>query len=163
MTITDDEGETIKATLNEDAIEKDRQLAGYNMLVTSEINMSDEEIYNAYHNLWRIEESFRNMKSELDARPAFVQKEDTIKGHFFICYATVLLERILQFKIFDSKFSSNEIYDFMKSFKVVKERKGRYINIATKTDFIEALRAKLNHPITNFYLTEKQISLMHTR
>lgn len=163
MTITDDEGETIKAKLNEEAIEKDRQLAGYNMLVTSEVKMSDEEIYNAYHNLWRIEESFRNMKSELDARPAFVQKEDTIKGHFFICYATVLLERILQFKIFDSKFSSNEIYDFMRTFKVVKERKGRYINIATKSDFIEALRAKLNHPVTNFYLTEKQISLMHTR
>lgn len=64
--------------------------------------MEDTDIYNTYHNLWRIEESFKLMKSDLDARPAFVQKEDTIKGHFLICYLTVLLERLFQFKILDT-------------------------------------------------------------
>ena len=70
----------IKVELNDKAIEKAKQLAGYNMLVTSEINMSASEIYAAYHNLWRIEESFRIMKSQLDARPVYMQKEDTITG-----------------------------------------------------------------------------------
>ena len=51
--------------LNESAIEKAKQLAGYNMIVTSETRMSASEIYAAYHNLWRIEESFRMMKSSL--------------------------------------------------------------------------------------------------
>lgn len=37
--------------------------------------MKDVEIYDAYHNLWRIEESFRVMKSELDARPVYLQKK----------------------------------------------------------------------------------------
>ena len=45
------------------------------MLVTSEKDMDDIDIYNTYHNLWRIEESFRIMKSDLDARPVFLQKE----------------------------------------------------------------------------------------
>ena len=52
------------------------------MLVTSEISMKDKDVYNAYHNLWRIEESFRIMKSQLDARPVYLQKQDTIVGHF---------------------------------------------------------------------------------
>ena len=69
------------------------------MLVTSEIKMKDVEIYDAYHNLWRIEESFRVMKSELDERPVYLQKENSIKGHFLICYVTILLTRI-----FSSKF-----------------------------------------------------------
>ena len=71
----------IKVELNESAIEKAKQLAGYNMIVTSETRMSASEIYAAYHNLWRIEESFRMMKSQLDARPVYLQKEDTITGH----------------------------------------------------------------------------------
>ena len=55
-------------------IEKELKFAGYNMLVTSEKDMDDIDIYNTYHNLWRIEESFRIMKSDLDARPVFLQK-----------------------------------------------------------------------------------------
>ena len=49
--------------MNEELIQKSLELAGYNMLVTSEISMKDKDVYNAYHNLWRIEESFRIMKS----------------------------------------------------------------------------------------------------
>ena len=74
----------IKVTMNEDLIKKSLELAGYNMLVTSEISMADKEIYTAYHNLWRIEESFRIIKSQLDARPVYLQKKYTITGHFLI-------------------------------------------------------------------------------
>ena len=67
------------------------------MLVTSEISMKDKDVYNAYHNLEN-RRSFRIMKSQLDARPVYLQKQDTIVGHFLICYLAVLLTR-LQFKI----------------------------------------------------------------
>ena len=66
--------------------DNDLMFAGYNPLVTSETQIRDQDIYKTYHNLWRIEESFRVMKSDMDARPAFWQREDTIKGHFLICY-----------------------------------------------------------------------------
>ena len=65
-------------TMNEELIKKSLELAGYNMLVTSELSMSDKDIYEAYHNLWRIEEYFRIMKSQLDARPVYLQKENTL-------------------------------------------------------------------------------------
>ena len=163
MQFLDDQGKSIKPQLNQKAIDKDKELAGYNMLVTSEINMSSKDIYNAYHQLWQIEESFRIMKSELDTRPVYLQKENRIKGHFFICYTAVLLSRILQFKILENKYSASTIYDFMRKFRVVRINSTRYINLLTSKEFVTDLSKKLNQPITNYYLTDKQIKMMHTR
>jgi transposase len=156
VNFTDDKGEKATVSINQKAIDKDLMFAGYNLLVTSEIKMSDQDIYNTYHNLWRIEESFRIMKSDLDARPVFLQKEDTIKGHFLICYITVLLERILQFKVLDNKYSTSTIFDFIKSFKATKSE-SKYINTTTYSDFINDLSIKFNLPLTNYFLTETQI------
>ena len=151
--ITDDK---VKVTVNQEAIEEDLKLAGYNLLVTSETKMKDKDIYETYHDLWRIEESFRIMKSDLDARPVFLQKENTIKGHFFICYITVLLERLLQFIELKNKFSSSDIYSFFKEFKVVKDEHIN-INITASNDFIKSLAEKTKLPILNSRLSEKQI------
>jgi transposase len=152
----DKEGKQAKVTINQGAIDKDLQFAGYNLLVTSEIDMSDMDMYNIYHNLWRIEESFKIMKSDLDARPVFLQKEETIKGHFLICYLTVLLERIFQFKILENKYSTNEIFRFIKDFKVTKAET-KYINTATSSRFINDLSEMLRLPLTNYFLSETQI------
>lgn len=67
-------GNRASVSMNQDAIDKDLRFSGYNLLVTSEIEMKDPDIYDVYHNLWRIEESFKIMKSDLDARPVFLQK-----------------------------------------------------------------------------------------
>ena len=117
VNFTDKNGKKAKVSINQDAIDKDVKFAGYNLLVTSEIQMSDQEIYDTYHNLWRIEESFKIMKSDLDARPVYVQKESSIKGHFLICYLAVLLERIFQFKILENKYPTTEVYSFIKNLK----------------------------------------------
>lgn len=159
----DNNGKKAVTTLNEELIKKDRQLAGYNMLITSEYKMKSKDIYDAYHNLWRIEESFRVMKSELDARPVYLQKEDSIKGHFFICYVTVLLTRLLQFKILNNEYPSSKIFEFMRGFRVVQINDNRYINLTRASDFITNLAIVLGQPITNYYLTDKQIKMMHTR
>lgn len=123
--------ESISLKINEDKTLKEKQLAGYNLIVTSEIDVSDKTLYETYHNLWRIEESFKVMKSDLDARPVFVQREDTIKGHFLICYLTVMLERILQFKIYNNEYCTNDLMNFFKDFSLVKTDSG-YIKVFKK-------------------------------
>lgn len=160
---TDGNGHKAKAELNEKAIEKDRRLAGYNMLITSEVKMESDRIYETYHNLWRIEESFKVMKSQLDARPVFLQTEDRIKGHFFICYAAVLLVRLLQFKELKGEFSTETIMKFMKDFRVVQISSNKYVNLTTKTPFIKALSDFTGYPLMNYYFTERQIKMMHYR
>lgn len=146
----------VKAVINEEAIEKDIQLAGYNLLVTSETKMKAQDIYSTYHNLWRIEETFKIMKSDLDARPVFLQKEEAIKGHFLICYITVLLERIFQFIILNNKYSSNDIFKFFKEFKVVKTNNG-FINVTAGNELIYDLASLTSLPIDSYTLTTKQI------
>jgi len=156
VSFTDKAGKKASVSINQEAIDKDLRFAGYNLLVTSELEMDDMDIYNTYHNLWRIEESFKIMKSDLDARPVFLQKEETIKGHFLICYLTVLLERILQFKILGNEYATSDIFQFMKDFKVTKGE-NKYINTTKSTDFIHGLSSKLKLPLTNYFLTETQI------
>lgn len=156
VNFTDGKGGKAKVSINQEAIDKDLQLAGYNLIVTSEIRMTDSDIYTTYHNLWRIEESFRIMKSDLDARPVFVQKESAIKGHFLICYLTVLLERIFQFKVLENKFGASEIFSFMKNFRVTPAER-KYINTTMDSDFIEYLSEYTGLPLLNYYLSEKQL------
>ena len=61
LSATSIEGEKVKivSSLNEEKIKNDLDFAGYNMIITSEINADPILIYKTYHNLWRIEESFR--------------------------------------------------------------------------------------------------------
>lgn len=156
VTFTDQAGKKAGMRINREAIDRDLRFAGYNLLVTSETEMSDRDIYDTYHNLWRIEESFRIMKSDLDARPVFCQKEETIKGHFLICYLTVLLERLFQFKVMKNKYAASEIFRFLRDFKVTKAE-SRYINTATSSDLINGLTEEFHLPLTNYFLTERQI------
>ena len=156
VNFVDGKGKKASVSINQEAIDKDLRFAGYNLLVTSEVEMSDGDIYNTYHNLWRIEESFKIMKSDLDARPAFLQKEGTIKGHFLICYLTVLLERLFQFKVLKEKYSTSEIFHFIRNFRVTKSE-SKYINTTTYSDFINALAKSFCLPLTNYFLTETQI------
>lgn len=153
----EDTDDRISVSVDQDAIDRDLALAGYNLIVTSETKMNDEEIYSVYHNLWRIEESFRIMKSSLDARPVFLQKEDCIKGHFLICYISVLLMRILQLHVLKDRFSSGDIMRFISSFDMVKDQGGRYINIARTNDVIRKFSIIFEYPLTNYYQREKEL------
>lgn len=159
VNITDNKGKKAIVSINQDAIDKDLKFAGYNLIVTSEIKMTDDDIYSTYHNLWRIEESFKIMKSDLDARPVFVSTEESIKGHFLICYLSVLLERIFQLKVLDNKYSASDIFNFLKDFKAVKSE-SKYINTTTYSNFIDDLSKKLDLPLTNYFLSESQIKSM---
>lgn len=150
----------IKVELNNKAIENANKLAGYNMMVTSETNMTASEIYTAYHNLWRIEESFRIMKTQLDARPVYLQKEDTIIGHFLICYLTVLLVRLFQIRILDDGYGAEEIFDFMHDFRVAKVSDRKYINLTRNSSFINGLSDRTGLPLTSYFLRNEDIKRM---
>lgn len=156
VNFTDEKGGKAQISINQDAIDKDLRFAGYNLLVTSETKMSDEDIYRTYHNLWRIEESFRIMKSDLDARPVFAQTESTIKGHFLICYLTFLLERIFQFKVLKDRFSSSEIFGFIKGFKIAGTE-NKYINLSTASPVISAMAEQFKLPLEDYFLSETQL------
>jgi transposase len=75
---------------------RDCALDGYYMLVTSELDMTDEEIIEQYRGLYKVEDSFRVLKSDLEGRPVYVRTESHIEGHFLVCFLALVLMRLLQ-------------------------------------------------------------------
>lgn len=152
-------GKKPRVELDEDAIEKARMFAGFNMLITSETRLNDRTVYNIYHNLWRIEQTFRMMKSYMDARPVFVSSMNTIKGHFLICYIGVVLERLLEFNVLGCSFSSEKIMDFIHDFTLVRMDSKNYVNLLTSNDDVgQFLEKHLCPEITNYIISPADIS-----
>ena len=75
-----------------------RQKDGF-FVVNQEGGLPSEKIVEMYRELWRIEESFRITKSDLNARPVHVSIEEHIKAHFLICFTALVLMRILQYRL----------------------------------------------------------------
>jgi len=67
-----------------------------------------------------------------------------------------ILERILQFKVLNSKYSASDIMKFTRGFQVVKGET-RYINTTQSSDFIIDLVKITDLPLTNYFLTEREI------
>ena len=116
--------------IDKEKVNEDLKYAGYNLMVTSELDMEPLQIYQTYHSLWKIEESFRITKSYLDARPVYVHKKETIYGHFLICYLSLFLLRVLEIKVFKNQINSYDLIDFIRDFRVVNKGDGSYINIS---------------------------------
>lgn len=157
------EGERVKiaTSLNQKKIDEDLAFAGYNLLVTSETSAPAVEIYKAYHNLWRIEQSFRVMKTCLEARPVFVSDTNTIFGHFLVVYYALVIMRLLELKIFEDKIAIEQLFDFIRDYKVTENYDGSFINNATDTSTYRKIKDKLClSKLGNVYLSRRDLDLL---
>lgn len=87
-----------KIELNTALIEKRKLLLGIKGYCTdlSEIQLSSQQVIDRYHHLWRVEQSFRMSKFDLEARPIYHQKEDAIRSHVLICFVALIIEKYLE-------------------------------------------------------------------
>ena len=160
VTNKDKNGKKIKPVIeiDQEKLNEDLKYAGYNLMVTSELDMDPLQVYQTYHNLWKIEESFRITKSYLDARPVYVRKKETIYGHFLICYLSLFLLRVLEIKVFKNRIHSYDLINIIRDFRAVRGGDGSYINISRNQSVNEKIK-KLTG-LTNLdalYLSEKEV------
>ena len=156
----DKSGKKIKplVEINQAKIDEDLKYAGYNLLVTSELDMDPLQIYSTYHHLWKIEESFRITKSYLDARPVFSHKKETIYGHFLICYLSLFLLRIMEIKCFNSKVNSYDLINFIRDFRIVDRGDETYINISRDQSVNEKIKNVTGlTTLDALYLTKSEV------
>lgn len=109
---------------------------GYYGILSSDPAVSPEEAVSIHHGLWKIEESFRIMKSGLKSRPCFVWTPEHIQGHFVICYLALVLQRLLEKKLKerDISGSSEAIQDSLNKANVMELRiKGQIFYAKEKT------------------------------
>jgi transposase len=96
--------------LDIDKLREEEALDGYYAIITSEYEESSDRIIEMYRGLWKIEESFRVTKSDLEARPVFVSREDHIEAHFLTCFVALVIARLLEMKL-DHKHSITRILE----------------------------------------------------
>ncbi len=86
---------TKEKKLNQTLINKAKALVGVKGYVTN-LNIPDEQVIAAYHQLWHVEQSFRMSKSDLKARPIFLHKQDSIEAHLTIVLAALAIGKIIE-------------------------------------------------------------------
>lgn len=97
--------------LNQELIEKNRKLLGLKGYVTN-LQTTNKEIVDYYHNLVKVEHAFRIAKSDLEARPIYHHKEASIKNHMLICFMALTMSVYLELK---NKRSIHSIVETLKS------------------------------------------------
>ncbi len=160
FTSIDKEGEVVKSipSLNQEKIDEDLSFAGYNLLVTSEINKSAQDICNTYHGLWRIEESFRVMKTYLEARPVYLQNKESIYGHFTICYMALTILRLIELKVFNDELPIGQIIEFIRNYNITETLEGSFINNATKSNTLSIIQKRYGlSKLDNIQLRRKDV------
>lgn len=146
------------ATLNEAKMKEDLELAGYNLIVSSETGKTGKEIYDTYHGLWRIEESFKVMKTYLEARPVFLQRAESIYGHFTICYLALTVLRLLELKVFKDALPIGQIVDFIKGYGASEDVDGTFVNNAMDSRVLKAVKERYGlAKLDNVKLSKKDV------
>ena len=126
-----------KYEINEEVIAEESRYDGFYAVCT---NLDDDpaDIAKINHDRWEIEESFRIMKTEFEARPVYLQRDDRIEAHFLTCFIALMIYRILE-KQLDNKYTCSEIIKTIRNMKMRKLDDYGYIPCYTRTEITDAL------------------------
>jgi transposase len=126
----EDTGEIIKAksllTFDEGKLAEDEKYDGYYVIATSKCDATDKWVIDTYKELWRIEETFKVTKSDLEARPVRVSREDHIEAHFLTCFVALVIIRLLQKKL-NWKYSSEKLLSGLSKTYCLNTDANRYV------------------------------------
>lgn len=124
--------------LNEERIREEALYDGFYAVVTN-LEGDIREIININKRRWEIEENFRIMKSEFEARPVFVRREDRIRAHFLTCYISLLVYRLLEKKL-GEEFTCNQILETLRGMNMtLLSKDSGYIPSYKRTKLTDAL------------------------
>lgn len=145
----------IELSLNLEKIMEEEKFDGYYSIVTSEKNLTDKEMRDIYKGLWKIEESFKITKSNLETRPVYVWTKKHIEAHFLTCFISLLILRLIEYKI-NRKYSTNEIIESLKKYQSTKLEHNIYVQDFTN-NVIKELSHKYNVDLSRKYLSLSEI------
>ena len=147
--------EGLELSLKLDKIKEEEKYDGYYSIVTSEKNLSDKEIRDIYKGLWKIEESFKITKSDLETRPVFVWTKEHIEAHFLTCFISLVILRLIESKT-NRKFSTKSIINSLKQYTSNNLEHDIYLQNFTN-DIIKDLSKIYNVDLSRKYLTLSEI------
>lgn len=125
------------SSLDLEAIEEEAKYDGY-YAVTTDLEIDVQEIMNINKQRWMIEECFRTMKTEFEANPIFLQREDRITAHFLICFLSLLIYKLLDIML-KNKVTINPLLDTLRDMNVYDLDGQGYIPTYKRTEITDLL------------------------
>lgn len=126
-------------TLDEKKIYEEEQFDGF-YAVATDLEDPVDTIIEINKGRWEIEESFRIMKSEFQARPVFLKKDNRILAHFTTCFIALTVFRYLE-KRLQCKYSCGLIIDGLNSMRFLRLPDAGYIPAYTRNNFTDDLHS----------------------
>ena len=135
--------------IDQSVIDAEEQYDGFYAVCT---NLEDgpETIVKANQRRWEIEECFRIMKTDFEARPVYVKRKDRILAHFITCFIALIIYRYLEKKL-DEKYTISQITDTLREMDFMKYEGKGYQPVYTRTELTDALHEAFG------FCTSKQI------
>lgn len=137
--ITED-GEIAKKTtlsIDEDKIANEAKYDGFYAVCTN-LDENAYKIAEINRNRWEIEECFRIMKTDFEARPVYLRNDERIKAHFMTCFLSLIIFRYLEKKL-DYKYTSSEIIKTLRSMNLIDVGHEGFIPGYMRTNLTDAL------------------------
>lgn len=143
-----------KLALDLSVIENEAKYDGFYAVCT---NLDDpvEMIVKVNHRRWEIEETFRIMKSEFEARPIYLTRQDRIKAHFISCFLSMLIFRMLEVRL-HSKYTSGEIIETLRKMTFYEIPGEGFIPTYTRTNLTDHLHEQSGFRTDYQILTTKK-------
>ena len=124
--------------LDKEQVAKEEIYDGFYAVITN-LEGDVDEIIKINKQRWEIEENFRIMKTEFEARPVYVRRDDRIKAHFMTCFISLLLYRLLEQKI-GCRYTAEQIIETLRSMKLtLLNTANGYVPAYTRTEITDTL------------------------
>ena len=135
--------------IDQSVIEYEEKYDGFYAVCTN-LDDSVSSIVNANKRRWEIEECFRIMKTDFEARPVYLSRQDRIVAHFITCFIALIVYRYLERRL-DNKYTIDQILPTLQEMDFVKYEGKGYQPVYKRTELTDALHDAFG------FCTSKQI------
>ena len=159
-----EEGEVadVRYYLDEEKIAEEARYDGLYAVCTDLLDDDVAPILKVSEGRWRIEECFRIMKTDFEARPAFVRLENRIKSHFLTCFLALLVYRILEKKL-GNGYTCEEILRTLKSMDFADIDAQGYMPLYKRTKLTDALHKACGFHTDYQFITRQKMKGIQKR
>lgn len=132
--------DTANYVLDMDKIHEEEKYDGFYAVATN-LDDSAKDILAVAQNRYKIEDCFRIMKTNFDARPVFLRKPERIRAHFLICYTALLIYRLMECKLDDNSthVTTSNLIKTLQNMNVVNMDDMYYKSIYSGSQALDAL------------------------
>ena len=142
--------------LDESKIAEEERYDGLYAVCTDLFDDEPADLLKVSEGRWQIEACFRIMKTDFEARPVYVRREDRIQAHFLICFLSLLVYRLLEKKLGGS-YTCSEILDTLRSFKFADVQGQGFMPVYEVTALTDRLHELLGFATDYEFLTKSRM------